>query len=50
MARFLRAFKIIICFVTIQEVIIIWETLKEIPVIESLSQVAFLIAYLTYSS
>lgn len=45
-ARFLRAFKILICVVTIQEVIIIWETLKEMPDIGSLSQVTFLVAYL----
>ena len=43
---FLRGFKILICFVTTPEVLRIWETLKAIPVIGSLSQVTFLVAYL----
>lgn len=43
---FLRAFKILICFVTTPEVFRIWEILKAIPVIGSLSQVTFLVAYL----
>lgn len=47
-ARFFRAFEVLICFVTTLEVFILinWEILKAIPIIGSLPQVTFLEAYL----